>query len=91
MPALYLDNTGAESLLKERKFYLKAKYIDIRHFYIRDDIVVYGKIVVRHVPGKDNIADTLTKALLSDILERYKRYMGMRGIRENKATATLFC
>ena len=77
MPALYLDNTGAESLSKERKFYLKAKYIDIRHFYICDDIVTYGKMVVRHVPGKDNIADALTKALPSDILKRYKRYIGM--------------
>jgi len=91
LPALYLDNTGAESLSKERKFYLKAKYIDIRYFYIRDDIVAHGKMVVRHVPGKDNMVDALTKALPSDILERYKRYMGMRGIRENKATATLFC
>ena len=86
MPTLYLDNTSAESLLKERKFYLKAKYIDIRHFYIRNDIVTYSKIIVRHVLRKDNIVDVLTKALLSDILERYKRYIGMRGIQESEAT-----
>ena len=86
MPALYLDNTGAESLSKEHKFYLKAKYINICYFYIRDDIVVHSKIVVKHVLGKDNMADVLTKALPSDILERYKRYIGMRGIQESEAT-----
>ena len=66
--------------MKEQKFYLKAKYIDIRHFYIRDDIVANGKIVVRYVLGKDNIADALTKALPSDILKQYKRYIGIQGI-----------
>ena len=39
-----------------------------------------GKIVVKYVLGKDNIADALTKALPSDIFERYKRYIGMQGI-----------
>jgi len=80
LPALYLDNTGAESLSKERKFHPKAKHIDIRHFYIRDDIVAKGRIAVKHVLGKDNMADALTKALPSDTLERYKKYMGMQGI-----------
>ena len=56
------------------------KHIDIRYFYIQDDIVVNGKIVVRYVLGKDNIVDVLTKALLSDILKRYKRYIGIQGI-----------
>jgi|SwirhisoilCB3_FD_contig_51_4125090_length_1797_multi_3_in_0_out_0_1 hypothetical protein len=79
-PVLYLDNTGVESLSRERKFHPKAKHIDIRHFYIRDDMVASGKMVVKHVPGKDNMADALTKALPSDIFERYKRYMGMQGI-----------
>ena len=49
-------------------------------------MVAHGKMVVRHVPGKDNMADALTKALPSDILERYKRYIGMRGIQESEAT-----
>ena len=80
LPALYLDNTGAESLSKERKFYPKAKHIDIRHFYIRDDMVAHSKMVVKHVLGKDNIVDALTKALPSDIFEQYKRYIGIQGI-----------
>ena len=80
LPALHLDNTGAESLSEERKFHLKAKHIDIRHFYIQDDMVAGGKMVVKYVLGKDNMVDALTKALLSDILERYKRYIGMQGI-----------
>jgi len=42
--------------------------------------VANGKIVVRHVLGKDNMADALTKALPSDILKRYKRYIRIQGI-----------
>lgn len=79
LPTLYLDNSGAESLTKERKFHPKAKHIDIRHFYIRDDMVKAGKLVVKHVPGNDNMADALTKALPSESFERYKRYMGLPG------------
>ncbi len=74
---LFLDNASAESLIKERKFHPKAKYIDIRHFYIRDDMILRGKLVVEHVPGNDNMADTLIKALPGPAFERYKGYMGM--------------
>ena len=45
-PTFYLDNTGAESLTKERKFTPKSKYIDIRHFYIRDDMVLARKMTI---------------------------------------------
>ena len=78
-PTLYLDNAGAESLREERKFHPKAKHIDIRHFYIREDMVSKGKLVVKHVPGRDNMADALTKALPLEALEKYKAYMGLPG------------
>ena len=45
-PTLYLDNIGAEALTKERKFTPKSKHIDIRHFYIRDNIVLVRKITI---------------------------------------------
>lgn len=42
-------------------------------------MVLAGKMTVEHAPGNDNMADCLTKALDSEPLERYKRYMGMPG------------
>jgi len=40
-------------------------------------MVAQGKMVVRHVLSKDNMVDALTKALPSNILKRYKKYMGI--------------
>jgi hypothetical protein len=87
LPTLYLDNTSAESLTKEQKFHLKAKYIDIRHFYIREDIVIAKKLVVKHILSRDNIADISTKALDLEPFERYKRYISL--LRNHKATKGL--
>jgi hypothetical protein len=78
IPILYLDNQGAESLAKERKYHAKTKHIDIRHFYIREDMVKRGKLAVQHIAGDDNMADTLTKALPIPTFERYRQYMGIK-------------
>ncbi|KAK6586848.1 hypothetical protein PZA11_000138 [Diplocarpon coronariae] len=77
LPYLWLDNEGARSLTKERKFSAKSKHIDVRHFYIRDDMVAKGKMTVAHIPGNDNMADSLTKALPGPAFEKYKGYMGL--------------
>jgi hypothetical protein len=36
---LYYNNLRATQLIKDIKFYARAKYIEIRYFYIRNDIV----------------------------------------------------
>ena len=36
---LYYNNLRATQLIKDIKFYTRAKYIEIRYFYIRNDIV----------------------------------------------------
>ena len=40
-------------------------------------MVLAGKITVQHVPGNDNMADALTKALPGPAFERYKGYIGL--------------
>ena len=75
----YFNNSNNKSLIKKRKFHLKAKYIDIRYFYIRNDIMEVKKIIVKYIFKNNNIINTLTKVLLSKSFERYKRYIGILG------------
>ena len=39
IPIFYCDSVAATQLMKDMKFYIKVKYIEIRYFYIRNDIV----------------------------------------------------
>jgi len=39
IPTLYYDNLRGIDLIKNTKFYNKAKYIEIHYFFIRNDIV----------------------------------------------------
>jgi hypothetical protein len=61
IPILIIDNATVEELSKTWKSHSKAKYIEIREMFIRDDIVLRNRLVVHHTPSVENIADTLTK------------------------------
>ena len=39
IPTLYYNNLGGINLIKDIKFYNKAKHIEIHYFFIRNDIV----------------------------------------------------
>jgi hypothetical protein len=39
IPTLYCDNLGGIDLIKDTKFYNKAKHIKIRYFFIWNDMV----------------------------------------------------
>ena len=62
---LYNNNAGAVSLSKNTKGNTRVKHIDVKHHYICD-LVEDGKIVVRHIPSIDNLADVFTKPLGRD-------------------------
>jgi histone deacetylase 1/2 len=58
---LIIDNAVAEELLKTWKSHSKAKYIEIREIFIRDDMVLRNRLVVHYTLSMENIADALTK------------------------------
>ena len=62
-PTLFIDNSPAIDLIHNHKFHSKAKHIDIRVNYIRNDMVGEGRLVARHIPGEQQPADLLTKQL----------------------------
>jgi len=43
------------------KFYAKAKHIEIRYFYIRNDIVQRNRLQIQLIPSKEQVTDILTK------------------------------
>ena len=60
-PTLYCDNASGIDVAHYPKHYSKSKHIDIRYFFIRNDIVGRGRLKVVHIPRDNQLADILTK------------------------------
>ena len=74
---LYIDNQPAIDIIHNTKHHFKAKHINIRYFYIRNDMVKAGRVQVQHIPGQNQIADILTKQLPYDKFQRLRNDMGI--------------
>ena len=60
---LYCDNQGAIDLAYDNpEHHQKTKYIDRRHFYVRE-LVERGQLEVPYVKTAENLADFFTKPL----------------------------
>lgn len=57
-----IDNDGATKLTRNPEFHARTKYIDIRHYFVREK-VEQGEIDTLRVDSKENNADILTKTL----------------------------
>ena len=56
-------------------FHARAKHIEIRGFYIRNDMVAQNRLRVEHLPGDKQPADILTKQLPKEaFLAHCKRF-----------------
>jgi hypothetical protein len=77
-PTLWCDNEAALAITGTTKHHNKAKHIDIRYFFIRDDMVKKGRLKVQHVAGADQVADALTKQLPIEKFNKCCREMGLR-------------
>ena len=59
---IFSDNTGAVALSENPIFHSRSKYINIRWHFIWD-LIQSGSILSSHIPGVENGADFLTKAV----------------------------
>lgn len=59
---LYIDNQSAISVSKNPEHFGRMKHLDLRFFWLRD-VVDAGTISPTHLPGTEQPADALTKAL----------------------------
>eukprot|EP00965_Chrysotila_dentata_P050948 1689655-Pleurochrysis_carterae.AAC.1 len=63
---MYVDNSEAVELSKERRSCQRSRHVDRRDLKVRK-CVVHGYIEVRKIHTNDNVADVSTKALPSTV------------------------
>jgi hypothetical protein len=81
VPILYCDNEATIDIILRPKDYPKTKHIKIRYFYVRNDMVLAGKLKLEHIPGTDQTADILTKQLPYDQFQKLRKQLGLEDIR----------
>ena len=68
---LYVDNSGAVELSRDRKSCHRSRHVDRRFFKVRE-LEAMGVVRVKHVPTDRNRADLLTKALPREAFNRHR-------------------
>ena len=59
------DSQGAIALIKNPRFYIRTKHIDIQWHFVRDQVET-GIIQFEWIPTRDITADGLTQALTNE-------------------------
>ena len=73
---IFGDNIPSILLLKNPKFYKRAKHIEVKYYYCREQYLE-GNISITHIPTKENVSDLLTKPLLTSTHQTLVKLMGM--------------
>ena len=77
IPTLFCDNQSTVDLCYDTKHHQKAKHIETRYLYVRNDMVLKDRLHIDHIPGKDQPADIFTQQLPIDLFNKHKRALGM--------------
>ena len=73
---VYEDNQATIAISKNPLFHSRAKHIDIRHHYVREQ-VSNAKIKLKYCPTLDMIADMLKKGLNKGQFIKLRQQTGM--------------
>ena len=79
---LFYDNSGAVAQSKDSRNHKKGKHID-RKYYIIQDIVAQGDVVVAKIDSVNNLANPFTKALPQKNFESHLEGMRVRLVRNS--------
>eukprot|EP00965_Chrysotila_dentata_P161495 5333810-Pleurochrysis_carterae.AAC.1 len=74
---MYVDNSGAVELSKERRSCQRSRHVGRRDLKVRE-YVAHGDIEVRKIGTDDNLADVFTKSISSSV--HHKHVNSARGI-----------
>jgi len=61
-PELYGDNLSSVYLTANPAFHARSKHFEFDYHYVRERVAL-GSLVVKHIPGHQQIADIFTKSL----------------------------
>lgn len=70
-PVLWCDNLSAVHLSANPILHSKTKHVELDIYFVRD-LVLHNKLIVRHLPALEQIADVLTKPLSAVSFARLK-------------------
>ena len=73
---IYEDNQLAIAMMKNPQFHGRAKHIDIKHNFIRQQ-VAQGTIMLEYCPTVEMVADILTKGLGRETFCKFRDMSGM--------------
>ena len=68
---LYVDNSGAVELSRDRKSCHRSRHVDRRYFKVRE-LSALGELYVHHIDTADNPADLLTKPLDVEAFRKHR-------------------
>lgn len=74
--SLKCDNTSSINISKNPIMHLRTKYIDIRHYFLRDHILK-GDIEISFIDTQNQLADIFTKPLARDAFYKIRRNLGI--------------
>lgn len=81
VPTLWCNNQAAKEFCKDSgKFHNKAKHIETRYFYLRNNMVSMNQLNIDKIAGTENPADILTKQLAPDPLTRHTKTLGIGAV-----------
>jgi len=75
-PELFCDNLSAVYLTANPAFHARTKHFDVDHHYVRERVAL-KTLVVRHIPGYQQLADIFTKSLPFDSFARLRFKLGV--------------
>lgn len=78
IPTLITDSEGCYKLSKSNKFARRTRHIEVRHHYLRKQ-VQNGNLIIKTIPGKENLADPLTKLLPTANIRLWRTAISMNG------------
>jgi hypothetical protein len=70
------DNKGSGSIATKTINYGRARYIRLAYFWLRERVREKSMRMV-HIPGTNNPADIMTKAISADVNSRRIRFLGL--------------
>ena len=74
---VYSDNQSAIAMSNNDVHHNRTKHIDIRHHFIRD-IIKQGNVTLDWISTQDQVADILTKPLVSTLFEKLRNQIMMK-------------